>query len=141
MFAVFAFVPFGHHQTENDAVPKRMRVGDFFLVEEHRADRKLAIEPTASLVECFADEVGWKLVLERLGIFVGVSPLRKGHGTAVVPAIDDFGDASHARAGFEWRVVMNGIDVRFVDTQVIDQFWVLGFGLKPDFCAGNARLG
>ena len=39
MFAVFAFVPFGHHQTENDAVPKRMRVGDFFLVEEHRADR------------------------------------------------------------------------------------------------------
>ena len=99
MLAVFAFVPFGQHQTEHDAVFERMRIRDLFLVKEHRADGQLAVEPSASLVQRFTNEVRRKLAFEGFGILMRVSPLREGHGAAVVPTIDDLGDATHASPG------------------------------------------
>ena len=36
---------------------------------------------------------------------------------------------------------MNRVDVRFVNTKIVDQFWVLGLGLFPNFHASYARFG
>src|SRR4051812_39937120 len=69
--------------------------------EEHRGNRELAVEPAAGLVEGFADEVGGKLFLELFLTRVRIAPLGERHRAAVVPAVDDFGDTLHPRAGGE----------------------------------------
>lgn len=93
----------------------------------------MAIEPAAGLVEGFADEVGGELFGEGLGMLVGVSPLSEGHCAAVVPAVDDFGDAGHTTERIEWGLVGDRIDVGFMDFEVFDEIGVFGFGSEPDF--------
>src|SRR5206468_496871 len=66
------------------------------VAEQHRADRELAIEPAPRLIERFADEVGGELFAELVLARVRIAPLGEGHDPAVVPAVDDFADATHA---------------------------------------------
>ena len=59
---------------------------------------------------------------KRSSFCVRPSPLGERHRTAVVPAIDHFGHALHPRTFGERRIVGDRVDVRFVDSQIIDQF-------------------
>lgn len=63
------------------------------VVEDQGADRHQRVEPAAGLIDRLADEVGGVARVECLAPSMGVAPLREWHGTGVVPAVDDFGDA------------------------------------------------
>ena len=102
-FALFLrFEPFAQHQTEHNAVAKRMRVIFSRRVvllclfgEQQRADREQAVEPTASLVECLTDEVCRELFFELLFALMRIAPLSERHRATVVPTVDDFRDPLH----------------------------------------------
>ncbi len=120
-------------------VGKRVRFAAA-VAKEHRADCKLAVEPAASLIDGFANEVGRKLIGELRFAGVRISPLGERHRTAVIPAIDDFSDALHARTLGERRIVGDRIDVGFVDFQVFDEFRVSLLGLCPHFRSLHSRF-
>ena len=118
-----------------------LRIASILIAKQQRADRQQAVEPTARLVECLADEVGRKLLFEPLAIRMGVSPLRKRHGAGVVPAVNDLRYAAHPAAPHKGRVVGDGIDVRLVHAQVVRQLGLLPFGLLPHLQPRRAGFG
>ena len=117
----------------------------FRLSKQQRADRYLAVEPAASLVDRFADEVGGELRLEFLAFrsvrLPSVAPLGKGHRAAVEPAVDHFRHTLHSRPFSERRGIRHFVDIRLVDLQVVGQFGIGGFGLLPDLQPLHLRLG
>ena len=80
------------HKAQHHAVLKRV------AVKEQGGDGQQRVEPAAGLVHGLGDELGRKVLLEDLLVLKGVVPLRKGHGAAVVPAVDDLGHAVHDAA-------------------------------------------
>ena len=80
------------HVTQHDAVFKRR------TVKHQSRDGHEGVEPPAGLVDGFGDEVGREALFKNLLVFKGIVPLGKGHGAAVVPAVDDFLDAVHGLA-------------------------------------------
>ena len=90
------------------------------LAKQHRADRKLAVEPTSRLVQRLADEVGGELIGKPVRVGLRIPPLGKRHRTAVIPAVDHFGDPLHARTVGKGRLICHRVDVWFVNSQVVD---------------------
>ncbi len=110
------------------------------LSKQQRDDGKLTVKPASCLIEGFADEVGWELGFELLASLMRVTPLGKRHRARIVPTVDDFGDALHATAGFERRIVSHGVDVGLMNLKVIRQLRMLLLGLGPDLGAFDAGL-
>ena len=137
------------HQPQDDAIAERVRVrrgpasGRRFIVlaEEHRADRELAVEPAASLIDRLADEIGRELGRELLGVPPGIAPLRERHRPRVVPAVNNVRHPPHPRTGGEGRIVRDGVDVRLMNPQIVGQFGTTTFRFLPGFGARSARLG
>ena len=83
-------------------------------------DRDQRVEPTACLVDAFADEVGGKLRFDLVVVFERIMPLREGHRARVEPGVDHFRHAAHGagpRRG--WPRVL--IDVRLVRIEVVGE--------------------
>ena len=76
----------------NDALGKRPRP---VAAEEERADRQLAVEPAARLVDRLGDEVGGELRGEILVTRVRPAPLSKRHRARVKPAVDHLRHPPH----------------------------------------------
>ena len=68
------------------------------LVEDEGADGHERVEPPARLVDRFGDEVRRIAIGEELLPAMRISELREGHRAAVVPRVDDLGDASGGAA-------------------------------------------
>ena len=82
------------HVAQHDAVFKRR------AVKHQSRDGHEGVEPPAGLVDGLGDEVGREALFKDLPVFKGIVPLGKGHGAAVVPAVDDLLDAVHGLAAF-----------------------------------------
>ena len=68
------------------------------LVKDQCRDGQQRIEPSARLVDGFADELRREKALEQLLIFKRIMELRKRHAAAVVPAVDDLRHPVHGLA-------------------------------------------
>ncbi|GIX61021.1 uncharacterized protein BcabD6B2_04560 [Babesia caballi] len=64
------------------------------LPEEVRRYHHEGVEPATGLVQALGDEVGGEVVFEGLAVLEGVVHLGVGHRAALVPAVEDFGDAA-----------------------------------------------
>ena len=152
-------VPLGEHQPKNDAVLERVRerfrrVARRFVAEKERRNRELRIEPTARLVDRFADEVRREVRFEQLfrAFFVRIAELRERHRAGVEPAVDDFRNATHLRARRFRRIVNDRVDIRLVNFEVFPKLVVFfapsvaffGFSFVasggPNVGSGDARL-
>ena len=141
------------HQPEDDAGAERVgivgcRGGDTFgkrarpvTAEEERADRQLAVEPAARLVDRLGDEVGGELRGEILVPRVRPAPLGKRHRSRVKPAVNHLRHAPHPRLRREGGVVSDRVDVGLVDAEIVAEIGIGGLGPVEDIGAGDSRLG
>ena len=132
---------FAEHVPEHDAGAEGMRVGRLFVTKQQRADRQLAVEPAAGLVDRLGDEVGGKLGLELLVTAVRPAPLGKRHGTGVEPAVDDFRHTPHPGSRCERGVVGDRVDVGLVHAEIVGEFRIRGLRPVKDVGALHAWLG
>ena len=91
------------------------------LAEQERTYGELAVEPAAGLIERFTDEVGRELRLKLFRAAIGnrISPLGERHCAGVVPAVNHLRHTLHPSALRKRRVVLDGVDVRLVNPQVV----------------------
>ena len=70
------------------------------LVEQECADGVQRVEPSAGLVDPFADEIGRVLfaAVDQLLVLERIMPLGERHGTGVEPDVDQFRRAAHRTA-------------------------------------------
>ena len=78
--------------------PQADHVAERAPVEEEHALGQQRVEPAAGLVDGLADEVGREAPLQRVRPRERVRVLGVGHRAAVVPDVDDLGDALHLPA-------------------------------------------
>ena len=100
------------HVTHHDAVFKGR------AVEQQGGNGFQRVEPAPGLVDGFGNEVGREALFEDILVFEGIVPLGEGHGSGIVPAVDDVGDAGHGLAAFR-ALDLDGVHIGAVQLQIV----------------------